>query len=150
MHPSNPLRHLAKSRICLYLFFQLFGITATVGVSQTIAGIGFPVLIIALIPLRWKLFPRIFTATELRVLDAPTADNDVVLASLGGKPQMPEDRLAEQRGEVAAGSMASGKEEGGGGEEGSSGSNLSGGNKDVEKGQPMEGMRQRGGAWREA
>ena len=132
----------------------MFGITATVGVSQTIAGIGFPVLIIALIPLRWKIFPKIFTAMELKILDAPTADNDVVLASLGGKPRMPEDRLAEEKGEeVVEGSMkASGKEEGGvGEEEGSSGSNLSGGGiKDVERGQPTEGMRQRGGAWREA
>ncbi|MDI1487116.1 MAG: hypothetical protein OHK93_006384 [Ramalina farinacea] len=146
VQPSEPLRQLRKSRICLYLFFQVFGITATVGVSQTIAGIGFPVLIIALIPLRWKVFPRIFTARELKVLDAPTADNDVVLASLGGKPRMPEDRLAEERGEEV------GSEKGAGvGEEGSSGSNLSGGgNKDVERGQPTEGMRQRGGAWREA
>ncbi|KAL9019350.1 MAG: hypothetical protein Q9180_008691 [Flavoplaca navasiana] len=31
-----------------------------------------------------------FTAKELTVLDALTADNEVVLASLGGKPTMPE------------------------------------------------------------
>lgn len=35
--------------------------------------------------------PRFFTAKEFRVLDAPTADSDVVLASLGGKPRIPED-----------------------------------------------------------
>ena len=33
-----------------------------------------------------------FTAEELAVLDALTADNEVVLASLGGKPVMPERR----------------------------------------------------------
>ncbi len=32
-----------------------------------------------------------FTARELAIMDAPTADNDVVLASLGGKPRMPSD-----------------------------------------------------------
>ena len=35
--------------------------------------------------------PRHFTVEELRILDAPTADSDVVLASLGGKPRIPED-----------------------------------------------------------
>ena len=33
-----------------------------------------------------------FTAKELRIMDAPTADNEVVLASMGGKPKMPEDK----------------------------------------------------------
>jgi len=70
----------------MYVAWQALGIALTVAISQTIAAIGFPVLIIALIPLRWKLLPRFFTLDELRVLDAPTADSDVVLASLGGKP----------------------------------------------------------------
>ena len=65
---------------------QAFGIASTVAISQTIAAIGFPVLITALIPLRWMILPRWFTIQELKILDAPTADNDVVLASLGGKP----------------------------------------------------------------
>lgn len=46
---------------------------------------------ICLIPLRWKVLPKLFTPKEFGVLDAPTADNDVVLASLGGKPQMLDD-----------------------------------------------------------
>ena len=54
--------------------------------------VGFPVIMIALIPLRWKILPKLFNAKEFRILDAPTADNDVVLASLGGKPELPEDR----------------------------------------------------------
>ena len=37
----------------------------------------------------------VFTAKELRIMDAPTADNEVVLASLGGKPRMPEDKNDE-------------------------------------------------------
>ncbi|KAK1045092.1 hypothetical protein LTR74_018206 [Friedmanniomyces endolithicus] len=48
------------------------------------AAIGFPVVIISLLPLRWILLPKIFTELELLVLDAPT-DADVVLASMGGR-----------------------------------------------------------------
>ncbi len=33
-----------------------------------------------------------FTKKELSILDALTADNEVVLASLGGKPEMPEQK----------------------------------------------------------
>lgn len=123
IQPDEPLLRIPKTRIAFYLFWQLFGITATVGVSQTIAAIGmftplppliptpylstprracielstnrpihliphagFPVLIIALIPLRWNLLPKMFSAKELRIMDAPTADNEVVLASMGGMP----------------------------------------------------------------
>jgi hypothetical protein len=65
---------------------QIFGVAVTVAISQTIAAIGFPVLIIALIPLRTVLMPRWFTKHELSVLDALTANNKSVLASLGGHP----------------------------------------------------------------
>lgn len=37
--------------------------------------------------------PRLFTAEELATMDSLTANNPVVLASLGGKPTMPEDIL---------------------------------------------------------
>ena len=37
---DEPLLQIPKKRIIFYLFWQFFGITATVGVSQTIAGIG--------------------------------------------------------------------------------------------------------------
>ena len=74
-----------------------------VAISQTIAAIGFPVLIIALIPLRWLCFPKWFSAKELNVLDALTADNEVVLASLGGKPTMPEVRNESEDGKMENG-----------------------------------------------
>ena len=47
---------------------------------------------LALIPLRWKVLPKIFTDKEFGILDAPTANNNVVLASLGGKPRLPKDK----------------------------------------------------------
>ncbi len=33
--------------------------------------------------------PKLFTAEELEIMDSLTANNPVVLASLGGKPTMP-------------------------------------------------------------
>lgn len=40
VQPDEPLLQIPKTRILFYLFWQVFGIMATVGVSQTIAGIG--------------------------------------------------------------------------------------------------------------
>jgi len=95
--PADPRNQLPKMRILYYVFWQVLGVAASVAISQTIAAIGFPVIIISLIPLRWLLLPRIFTEHELLVLDAPTADADVVLASMGGRPELPEVRLAERK-----------------------------------------------------
>jgi hypothetical protein len=87
IQPSNPLNNVARRKIGLYVGLQILGVAATVAISQTIAAIGFPVLIIALIPLRVVLMPRWFTEQELRVLDALTAASEEVLGSLGGRPQ---------------------------------------------------------------
>ena len=65
-------------------------------------------IMIALIPLRWKILPRFISAKEFRIMDAPTADNTVVLASLGGKPRVPEDEDGEN---TETGSPASGHED---------------------------------------
>jgi hypothetical protein len=46
------------------------------------------VLITALIPLRVWLLPKWFSAAELDVLDALTADNPAVLVSFGGTPSL--------------------------------------------------------------
>lgn len=89
---NEPLLQVSHKKILAYISFQLFGVLSCVAISQTLAAIGFPVIMIALIPLRWKILPKLFNAKEFRILDAPTADNDVVLASLGGKPELPEDR----------------------------------------------------------
>merc|ERR1712000_540454 len=69
---------------------QLLGWACTVAIGQTIAAIGFPVLIVALIPLRWKVMPRLFSRDELEIMDNMTATNEVVLVSLGGRPELPE------------------------------------------------------------
>ena len=157
---DEPLREIPKQRTLFYLFWQIFGIIATVGVSQTIAGIGasfsqistggcpslttmagFPVLIIALIPLRWKILPMIFTAKELRIMDAPTADNEVVLASLGGKPQTPGDKYDPDEETRTARTYQSSDETVAAAEEDKWSA--------AERGVPTEGMRKRTGDWKE-
>lgn len=85
----------------LFISVQILGVICTVAISQTIAAIGFPVLIIALIPVRTFLMPRWFTTEELGVLDSLTADNPSVLVSFGGTPEgmKAEARVEEDEGE---------------------------------------------------
>ena len=80
-----------------------------VSISQTIAAIGFPVIITALIPFRWIVIPKMFSLEELEIMDSLTATNDVVLVSFGGKPEMPEVVLARanEEDETAVGSLRS-------------------------------------------
>jgi len=70
----------------------------TVATSETIAAIGFPVLIVTLIPSRWVVKPRLLSRDELEILDAMTATNEVVLVSLGRRVELPEVRLEQEVG----------------------------------------------------
>jgi boron transporter len=95
--PYDPLNRVKKRQLCHFLGWQLLGWAATVGISQTLGAVGFPVLIMALIPLRWVVLPRLFTRKELEVLDQLTATGEVVHVSLGGVPEMPEVRRERER-----------------------------------------------------
>ncbi|KAK4075189.1 hypothetical protein Purlil1_12774 [Purpureocillium lilacinum] len=92
------LLQVRRRKILLYIGLQLLGVAACVAISHTIAAIGFPVLIVLLVPLRTHLMPRWFTLKELQILDDFTVTNKVVLASLGGKPALPEHTKAEDWG----------------------------------------------------
>jgi len=71
---SEPLRRVRKSRILLFVAVQLVAFGATFAITQTIAAVGFPVIILLLIPLRTLVVSRLpFSAEELGVLDRPTA-----------------------------------------------------------------------------
>jgi hypothetical protein len=83
---DNPLNTVSQKKIWLFISIQAFGVACTVAISQTIAAIGFPVLIIALIPLRTFFMPKWFTEHELSILDDLTATNPAVLVSFGGTP----------------------------------------------------------------
>ncbi|OJT09963.1 hypothetical protein TRAPUB_13561 [Trametes pubescens] len=71
---DEPLRRVRKSRILLFVTVQLVGFGATMAITQTIAAIGFPIIIFLLVPTRMWIVPRLpFTAEELAILDGPTA-----------------------------------------------------------------------------
>ncbi|KAJ8102366.1 HCO3 transporter family-domain-containing protein [Lipomyces tetrasporus] len=77
---------------------QLVGVAACVAISETIAAIGFPILICLLIPLRVLCLPKWFTQKELEVMDDLIANNKAVLASLGDAPRLPDGVEAEDYG----------------------------------------------------
>ncbi|KAI2917528.1 hypothetical protein CBS147371_4728 [Aspergillus niger] len=86
---NEKLLRVPKRKIVLYVMCQVVGVAACVAISQTIAAIGFPILIIGLIPFRVWVIPRSFGVEELGVLDGLTADGEAVLCSLGGPPRFP-------------------------------------------------------------
>lgn len=87
---SNPLKRLKRrSAIWAFVILELIGFGATFAITQTIAAIGFPVIILFLIPVRSFLLPRYFTQEELSVLDAPTA-SPFTMESVGGTYGMDE------------------------------------------------------------
>ncbi|KAJ0117126.1 nion exchange protein 4 [Diaporthe amygdali] len=82
--PASPLRRIRRrSRIWLFVALALVGFGATFAITQTVAAVGFPVFILALIPVRALLLPKIFTPQELGILDAPTA-SPFTMESVGG------------------------------------------------------------------
>ncbi|KAI0629834.1 anion exchanging protein [Trametes polyzona] len=81
---DEPLRRVRKSRILLFVAVQLVGFGATMAITQTIAAIGFPIIIFLLVPTRMWLIPRLpFTPEELAILDGPTA-SPFTMESVGG------------------------------------------------------------------
>lgn len=81
---NEPLRKVRRSRILLFVGVQLFGFAATFAITQTTAAIGFPVIIMLLLPLRIFIISRLpFTNEELAVLDGPTASS-FTMESVGG------------------------------------------------------------------
>lgn len=81
---SNPLKRLERrSAIWAFVLLELVGFGATFAITQTIAAIGFPVIILFLIPVRSFLLPLWFRPDELATLDAPTA-SPFTMESVGG------------------------------------------------------------------
>ncbi|KIY46913.1 hypothetical protein FISHEDRAFT_46372 [Fistulina hepatica ATCC 64428] len=81
---NEPLRRVRPSRLVLFIAIELVGFGATFAITQTIAAIGFPVIIFLLVPVRMLLIPRLpFTHEELSILDGPTA-SPFTMESVGG------------------------------------------------------------------
>lgn len=81
---SEPLKRIGR-RLAIWAFvaIQLIGFGATFAITQTIAAVGFPIIILLLIPFRTFALPKWFTDEELRILDAPTA-SPFTMISVGG------------------------------------------------------------------
>ncbi|CBF76511.1 hypothetical protein AN4904.2 [Aspergillus nidulans FGSC A4] len=81
---SDPLKGLERRRaIWAFVILELIGFGGTFAITQTIAAIGFPVIILVLIPVRSFLLPRWFTQEELSALDGPAA-SPFTMESVGG------------------------------------------------------------------
>lgn len=74
---------IRRSAVWLFVGVELLGFAATFAITQTVAAVGFPVFIFALIPLRALVLPRLLTPKELAVLDAPTA-SPFTMEGIGG------------------------------------------------------------------
>ena len=131
---SSPLKRLQRQQaIWFFVALELIGFGATFAITQTIAAIGFPIIILLLIPVRIFLLPKYFTSEELAALDAPTA-SPFTMESVGGnfgeevdvdgtalpspaevERKEEEDEIVE-RGEAAIRRRASFRKEGGQGE----------------------------------
>ncbi|CAD6587662.1 MAG: hypothetical protein TREMPRED_004819 [Tremellales sp. Tagirdzhanova-0007] len=82
--PTHPLDKVRKSRIALFTIVELLGFGATFAVTQTIAAIGFPIIITMLVPIRVFVVPRLgFSDEELDILDGPVA-SPFTMESVGG------------------------------------------------------------------
>lgn len=81
---GNPLRRVQRrAAVWVFVALELAGFGATFAITQTVAAVGFPVIILALIPARALLLPRLLTPQELGVLDGPTA-SPFTMESVGG------------------------------------------------------------------
>ncbi|KAF5021154.1 hypothetical protein F66182_6800 [Fusarium sp. NRRL 66182] len=81
---ASPLLQIQRrSAIWYFVLIELVGFGATFAITQSVAAVGFPVFIFALIPIRALLLPRIFSPDELSALDAPTA-SEFIMEGIGG------------------------------------------------------------------
>ncbi|MCJ1284347.1 hypothetical protein MMC26_003678 [Xylographa opegraphella] len=82
--PSDPLSRInRKQAIYFFVAAELIGFGATFAITQTIAAIGFPIIILLLVPIRTFLLPKYFTREELSILDGPAA-SPFTMESVGG------------------------------------------------------------------
>ncbi|KAI6251505.1 hypothetical protein HI914_00541 [Erysiphe necator] len=80
---SESLINIRRSKIWQFTLIQVFGFGATFAITQTIAAVGFPVIIFLFIPFRIWVIPKLFTNQELSLLDRPTASSFTMI-SVGG------------------------------------------------------------------
>ncbi|CAJ2507723.1 Uu.00g089090.m01.CDS01 [Anthostomella pinea] len=81
---DHPLRQIERrAAVWAFVVIELVGFGATFAITQTVAAVGFPIIILALIPVRAAVLPRFFRKEELALLDGPTA-SPFTMESVGG------------------------------------------------------------------
>jgi len=83
--PAHPLRRVRRRAAAAFVALELAAFAATFALTQTVAAVGFPVVVLLLVPLRAALLPRLFAEHELALLDAPAA-SEFTMESAGGGP----------------------------------------------------------------
>lgn len=100
---GHPLAQIPRrAAVWAFVGIELLAFGGTFAITQTVAAVGFPIIILALIPVRALVLPRVFTASELGVLDAPTA-SPFTMESVGGSYAAPPDVAQEGVGERRGG-----------------------------------------------
>ena len=84
--------------VWLFVGLELLGFGIAFGITQSVAAIGFPIIILLLIPLRAFVLPLWFTDEELKALDAPTA-SPFTMESVGGQKGYEDDEPLGVNGE---------------------------------------------------
>lgn len=81
---GDPLRQIKRQyMIWVFVAMELSFFAVAFAITQTVAAIGFPIILIMPIPWRVLVMPRIFNKQELSILDAPTA-SPFTMESVGG------------------------------------------------------------------
>lgn len=81
---TEPLTRIRRKRAIYYFVaLELLGFAATFAITQTVAAIAFPIIVLSLVPVRTFLLPKYFSPEELTILDAPTA-SPFTMESVGG------------------------------------------------------------------
>ncbi|PRP80485.1 hypothetical protein PROFUN_11707 [Planoprotostelium fungivorum] len=83
---EEPLTGVSKKRIAMFVGIKLIGALIPIAISQTVAAIAFPIVVLALVPIRATVINKIFTQEELRILDKEVASGFVV-GVMGGIPK---------------------------------------------------------------
>ncbi|KAK0635405.1 HCO3 transporter family-domain-containing protein [Bombardia bombarda] len=112
---GHPLRRVRRrAAIWLFVAIELVGFAATFAITQTVAAVGFPVFILALIPVRAWLLPRWIGEDELGLLDEMTASPFTMESVSGGDGSAATTTTGQDRGSSGGGGgVLFGRSEGG-------------------------------------
>ena len=98
--PAYPLKGCRLSAVWAFVGLELLGFVATFAISQTVAAVGFPIIVVGLVPIRVFVLPRyFFTKRELGTLDQATASGltlESVGGSWGGSGDKDEDKIENE------------------------------------------------------